>query len=153
MSATPPALRDLATPSEVHDLVTRFYLEIALDELLEPVFGDVAEVDWVEHIPKLIDYWCWILFGTGGNPASVAKVHRHLHEKAPIGPEHCDRWFVLWAATIDSGWTGPHADHAKGHAESLMTSMAKHLFGFAWTAPAPATALTDGTASTAARPS
>ena len=126
---------DLSTPTDVHDLVTRFYREIVFDELLEPVFGEVAEVDWAEHIPKLIDYWCWILFGTGGYPTSVTKTHRHLHELAPIGPDHCNRWFTLWASTIDTGWTGPNADHAKTHAATLMAGMAKHLFGFTWTTP------------------
>ena len=93
----------------MHDLVTRSYREIVFDELLEPVFSErvVAEVDWAEHIPKLIDCWRWILFGTGRYPASVTKTHRRLHELAPIGPEICDRWFALWAATIDAGWTGP----------------------------------------------
>lgn len=130
------ATSDLATPAAVHDLVTRFYREIVFDELLEPVFGEVAEVDWAEHIPKLIDYWCWILFGTDRYPASVTKVHRHLHELAPIGPDHCDRWFALWVATVDAGWSGPYAERAKAHAESLMAGMAKHVFGFTWHAPA-----------------
>lgn len=135
MTNAAPLLGDVATPTDVHNLVTRFYREIVFDELLEPVFGDVAEVDWAQHIPKLIDYWCWILFGTGGHPTSVTKVHRHLHERAPIGPHHCNRWFALWAATIDDSWAGPHADHAKDHARCLMAGMAKHVFGFTWTAP------------------
>ena len=49
-------LGDLSTPTEVHHLVTRFYREIVFDDLLEPIFGEVAEVDWAAHIPKLIDY-------------------------------------------------------------------------------------------------
>ncbi len=130
------ATGDLATPADVHDLVTRFYREIVFDELLEPIFGEVAEVNWADHIPKLIDYWCWILFGTGRSPTSVIKVHRHLHELAPIGSDHCDRWFTLWVATVDAGWSGPNAMRAKAHAESLMEGMAKHLFGFTWAAPA-----------------
>ena len=55
---------DLATRPQVHDLVVDFYREIVFDELLEPMFGEVAEVDWANHIPRLIDYWCRILFGT-----------------------------------------------------------------------------------------
>jgi hemoglobin len=139
---TAPA--DLATPADVHDLVTRFYREIVFDELLEPVFGEVAEVDWAEHIPKLIDYWCWILFGTGGYPASVTRVHRHLHELAPIRPEHCDRWFTLWVATVDAGWSGAQADRARAHAELLMAGMAKHVFGFSWKAPDRAVPMESG---------
>lgn len=136
------AVGDLATATDVHDLVTRFYREIVFDELLEPIFGEVAEVDWAEHIPNLIDYWCWILFGTGAHPTSLTKVHRHLHGQRPIESDHCDRWFSLWAATIDAGWTGPHADRAKAHAEALMAGMAKHVFGFTWRAPDPAEAAT-----------
>lgn len=130
-----PTRHDLATRTDVHDLVTIFYREIVFDELLEPIFGEVAEVDWAEHIPKLIDYWCWILFGTDGYPGHVTGVHRHLHAQRPIGPVHCDRWFALWVDSIDAGWSGPYADKAKGHAATLMAGMAKHLFGFAWTVP------------------
>lgn len=132
--------RDLDTRTEVHGLVTRFYQEIALDDLLEPIFGEVAEVDWNEHIPRLIDYWCWILFGTDGYPRSVTRAHRHLHALRPIEPAHCDRWMALWVATIDAGWSGPVADHAKDHAAKLMAGMAKHVFGFARAADAAATA-------------
>ena len=53
---------DLSTRAHMHDLVIAFYREIMFDELLEPILGEVAEVDWVEHIPRLIDYWCSILF-------------------------------------------------------------------------------------------
>ena len=141
------AVGDLATPADVHDLVTRFYREIVFDELLEPIFGEVAEVDWANHIPKLIDYWCWILFGTGPNSAPVTKVHRHLHGQRPIEPDHCDRWFALWALTIDAGWTGPYAVRAKDHAATLMAGMAKHVFGFTWTAPDRAEAATGRVAS------
>lgn len=126
---------DLATPTEVHHLVIDFYREVVFDELLEPVFGDVAEVDWAEHIPKLIDYWCWILFQQEGYAGAVTKVHRHLHGQAPIRPEHCDRWYGLWERSVDARWAGPQADRAKSHASTLMTGLAKHVFGFAWSPP------------------
>lgn len=130
-----PGPGDLSTPAAVHDLVTRFYREIVFDELLEPIFGEVAEVDWADHIPNLIDYWCWILFGTDGFRGSVTQTHRHLQGLRPIERAHCDRWITLWFATVDAGWSGPVADHAKNHATKLMAGMAKHLFGFTWTAP------------------
>jgi hemoglobin len=125
----------------VHDLVTAFYREIVFDDLLGPVFGEVAEVQWAEHIPKLIDYWCWILFGAKDYRGAVTRTHRHLHSLEPLRPEHCDRWYGLWSATIDSAWSGPHADHAKHHAASLMAGLAKHVFGFAWTPPRDRVAL------------
>lgn len=132
-----PERRDLDTPAQIHDLVTGFYREIAFDELLEPIFGEVAEVDWAEHIPRLIDYWCWILLRTSPYPGAVTKTHRHLHELQPIEPIHCDRWFELWTGCVDERWAGPHADHAKDHAASLMAGMAKRIFRFEWAAPSP----------------
>src|SRR5699024_7916723 len=85
---TDPPRGDLTTRTDVHDLVTTFYREIVFDDLLAPVFGEVAEVQWAEHIPKLIDYWCWILFGTSGYRGAVTKTHRHLHSLEPLRPEH-----------------------------------------------------------------
>ena len=48
--------RDLDSRSEIHDLVIDFNREIVFDPVLGPVFDEVAEVDWADHIPRLIDY-------------------------------------------------------------------------------------------------
>lgn len=126
------ASTDITTRTHVHDLVIAFYREIVFDELLEPVFGEVAEVDWAEHIPKLIDYWCWILFGGTPYPGAVSAAHRHLHDLEPIRYEHCARWYDLWVRSIDAHWAGPTADRAKAHASKLMSGLAKRVFGYQW---------------------
>lgn len=125
---------DLTTRAAIDQLVTTFYREIVFDDLLEPVFGEIAEVDWVAHIPILIDYWTSILLGAEGHRGSIMGVHRHLHAMAPIERVHCDRWYSLWAGCVDERWAGPIADRAKAHAAALMAGMAKHLFSFAWSA-------------------
>jgi hemoglobin len=130
-----PALVDLATRSAVHDVVVAFYREVVVDELLAPIFDEVAEVDWASHLPRLVDYWCWILLGHGGSGGQVMSVHRQLHAAEPIRAEHCDRWYELWVRSVDERSSGPLADRAKAHAASLMGSMAKHLFGVVWTPP------------------
>jgi len=129
-----PAVRrlDLSTSADVHDLVVAFYREIMLDELLEPIFSEVAEVDWVEHIPRLIDYWCWILLGTPRYAGTVTKTHRHLHGLQPLEPDHCDRWFSLWVRCVDERWEGRSAERAKKYAATMMQGLAKHVFGFTW---------------------
>lgn len=129
---------DLSTPAAIHDLVTRFYREIVFDDLLAPMFNEVAEVDWAIHIPNLIDYWCWIILGPPRYRGAVTATHRHLHASAPITRAHCDRWNTLWCTTIDASWTGPDAQKAKTHAATLMAGMAKHIFGYEWTPPPPA---------------
>lgn len=129
------ACPDLSTPSAIHDLVTRFYREIVFDDLLAPVFDEVAEVDWTIHIPNLIDYWCWIVLGTNRYLGPVTATHRHVHSRQALTPAHCDRWYQLWCSTIDDSWTGPGADKATTHAAALMAGMAKHVFGFDWAPP------------------
>ena len=41
---------DLARRADIHDLVVAFYREIVFDDLLAPVFDEVADVDWAVHI-------------------------------------------------------------------------------------------------------
>lgn len=130
-----PVGGDLGSRTAIHDLVVEFYREIVFDEVLEPVFHDVAEVDWPTHIPKLVDYWCRILIGEPDTPQSVTAAHRWLHELEPLRAEHCDRWWELWVRSVDAHWSGPVAEHAKSHAATLMAGMARHVFGFEWSEP------------------
>ena len=104
-----PALHDLDRRRDIHDLVVRFYREVVFDDLLEPVFGEVAEVDWSTHIPKLIDYWCRVLLGEPGYDGAILAAHRHVHEIDAFRLEHFDRWYALWVTSIDDGWSGPEA--------------------------------------------
>ena len=67
---------DLESRADIHDLVVGFYREIVFDELLEPVFGEVAEVDWALHIPKLIDYWCRVLLRQPSYGGSILEAHQ-----------------------------------------------------------------------------
>jgi hemoglobin len=129
---------DLANRTQIHHAVTAFYREIVFDEVLEPMFSEVAEVDWTVHIPVLIDYWCQILLGAPGARTSTAAVHRHLHGRRAIEPIHCDRWYSLWVTTLDDGWAGPRTQRAKDHAAVLMAGMARRIFGFSWAPPAAA---------------
>jgi hypothetical protein len=48
----PDPTRDLDTPEEIAEMVRRFYSDVAQDDLLGPIFNDVARVDWSEHLPE-----------------------------------------------------------------------------------------------------
>ena len=109
---------DISSRTDVHDLVVGFYREVAFDELLEPVFGEVAEVDWAHHIPKLIDYWCRVLLRQPGYEGFILEAHQHVHDAAPMRLDHFDRWYTLWVESIEARWRGPTAELAKRHAGS-----------------------------------
>jgi len=124
---------DLDSRADIHDLVVSFYREIVFDELLEPIFAKVAEVDWALHIPKLIDYWCRVLLRQPGYGGSILEAHQHVHDLQPLRIEHFDRWYALWVESIDARWAGPAADLAKEHATRIGKTLARHLMDVTWT--------------------
>jgi hemoglobin len=129
--------RDLDRRGEIHDAVVAFYREVVFDDLLGPVFDEVAEVDWAVHIPALVDYWCRVLIGGGSVPAPIVEVHRRVHNLEPFAPDLFDRWYWLWASTVDGRWCGPAADRAKLHAARIGSALSRRLTGVGWRA-APA---------------
>lgn len=130
--------RDLDTRAEIHDLVVRFYREIAFDDLLEPIFGEVAEVDWALHIPRLIDYWSRVLLRQPGYDGYILAPHQRVDELEAFQLEHFDRWYGLWVEAVDAGWSGPIAGMAKRHAARTAKMLARRLLDLEWEAPSVA---------------
>jgi hemoglobin len=120
---------DLDSRTQIHHLVVGFYRDVALDDLLGPVFGEVAEVDWSAHIPRLIDYWCRVLLGHPGYDGYSIAPHHRVHDLEAFRPELFDRWYRLFVDTLDDGWQGPIAENAKAHAERIAGSLARRLLG------------------------
>ena len=123
---------DLDNRTAIHDLVVHFYREIVFDDVLGPVFSEVAEVDWSVHIPKLIDFWCRVLLGEVGYEGNLLAAHHHVHNLEPLRVEHFDRWYALWEAGVDAGWTGPIAERAKSHAFRIGTTLARRILDVSW---------------------
>ncbi len=128
---------DLDTRAQIHDLVVRFYREIAFDDLLAPVFEEVAEVDWAVHIPRLINYWCRVLLGEPGYDGYILAAHQHVHDIEPFELALFDRWYSRFVETVDAAWVGPLADAAKVHAARMATVLARHLLDAHWEPPVP----------------
>lgn len=129
MKRAEPGIEDLDTRTAIHDLVVAFYREVVFDEVLAPVFEEVAETDWAVHIPRLIDYWCRILLGERVYNGALLEAHREVHRREAFRDEHFDRWLRLWVTSIDARWQGPRAEHAKAHAEATAKLISRRLRG------------------------
>lgn len=126
--------RDLDTPDEIFEMVTRQYVDVVQDELLEPYFDfGPGFIDWRAHIGSVTDYWCHVVLYAPDYEIDVIENHRHLHDRDPFTPELFDRWLQIFDDTVDGGWVGPDAERAKKRAAGMAWAMAQRFLGHgAW---------------------
>jgi hemoglobin len=120
---------DLDTPEKVAEMVRRFYQDVAQDDLLGPVFNDVARVNWSEHLPKLSAFWCRALLGLEGYVGNPFRAHALVHAEQPFTVAHFERWLELFADTVELGWHGPTSDQALALAQNVARVHASQLVG------------------------
>jgi hemoglobin len=121
--------RDLDHPDEIAEMVRRFYADVAQDDVLGPVFNEVARVDWSEHLPKLAAFWCRALLSMPGYEGNPYRQHQRVHEREPMTRAHFLRWLDLFHETVDLGWAGPRAEHAKALARRVAAVHSKQIVG------------------------
>lgn len=120
--------RDIEGVEDLEELVRRFYADVAMDDVLGPVFRD-AGVDWSAHIPKLVDFWTWQLLGERVYEGQPMRAHEAAHRRTPFTDRHYERWLHLFTTTVDDRFVGPVADLAKARAVRIASSMRRLLAG------------------------
>lgn len=125
----PPPSRDLDSPEEIAEMVRRFYADVTMDDLLGPMFNDVAKVDWSEHLPKLTAFWCRALLSKPGYEGNPLRAHTEVHRKQAFRPEHFERWLSLFRDTLELGWTGPNTARAWELATTVARAHRRQLLG------------------------
>jgi len=125
----PAPSRDLDDPEQIAEMVRRFYADVTQDDLLGPVFNDVAHVDWSEHLPKLTAFWCRALLGQAGYVGNPFRAHTVVHDEEPFTPAHFRRWLTLFHETLELGWTGPLADRAAALADNVARVHSQQIIG------------------------
>jgi hemoglobin len=127
----PEPTGDLDTPEKIAEMVRRFYADVAQDDLLGPMFNEVARVDWSEHLPKLAAFWCRALLGVPGYQGNPFRAHLLVHAQREFTPAHFERWLTLFHETIELGWTGPNAQRARDLADNVARVHSHQLLGHA----------------------
>ena len=117
-------LPDIETRQDIDRLLARFYEAAMVDVEIAHHF---TELDLVTHLPVIGDFWEKLLFSRPvyfGNPLAVHKV---LHDKALLKPEHFKRWVEIFRATVDEMFDGPRADLAKFRAGVIADTLNQRL--------------------------
>lgn len=125
----PDRRRDIATRDDITVLVTAFYQRVFADDILGPVFLDVAQVDLRAHLPVMCDFWETVLLRAGRYRRNALRPHLDLNAKVGLTEVHFSRWLGLWTATVDERHCGDVAQLAKVQAARIAGSIARRLHG------------------------
>lgn len=115
--------KDISTVDDVKLLVDSFYIKVRKNEVLGPIFNEVAKFDWDVHIPIMYKFWESILFGNAvysGNPMTK---HIDLATKTEMDALQFDTWLRCWFETIDEHFEGDKAVEAKSRSASIARLM------------------------------
>ena len=118
---------DLDSRQNIEAFVDLFYQRILSDELLAPIFIDVAAIDLNTHLPHIKNYWCKLLLGDKAYSRHTMNIHRQLHGKRPLVAADFQRWLDTFIATVDDNFSGERAERAKIVATTIAANMAKAL--------------------------
>jgi hemoglobin len=121
------SLPDLAGRPDIERLVDAFYTRVQADDLLGPIFNDIAQVDWSSHLPRMYEFWESVLFGAPAFKGDPLSVHRLLARQASMTPREFERWIALFHDTVGQLFEGPVADEAKLRASRIAGVMQYHI--------------------------
>ncbi|MGH1383932.1 group III truncated hemoglobin [Kordia sp.] len=120
---------DIQNRTDVHLLVTTFYVKIRKDEVLGPIFNNRIH-DWNSHLEHLTDFWESSLFFVNkykGNP-----LEKHVEVDVAVGnvinEHHFGIWLNYWIQTLDELFEGEKVSIAKNRARKIGTFIYIKLF-------------------------
>ncbi len=108
---------------QIIEIVDRFYARVREDDLIGPIFNDVAQVNWETHTQKIYDFWEMLLFGSEDYKGRPFPPHIPLGLK----PEHFQRWLQLFFSTVDDSFEGQKADEIKMRALNIGRNFLNNL--------------------------
>ncbi len=117
-------MKDIETREDLEFLLSEFYKIATKDAEIGYHFDDL---DLELHLPIIVNFWEKVLFGKPiyfNNPLAV---HKFLHDKSPLKPEHFRRWILIFGETVDKNFTGETAENAKLRAQMIARSLNQTL--------------------------
>ena len=98
-----------------------------VDDVIGYLFTDVAHLDLEAHLPQIGNFWEQVLLQRPVYVGQPIAAHVPLHQAATLQSVHFQRWFEIWAASVDELFTGETATQAKRRAAIIAESMQYRL--------------------------
>lgn len=98
-------MKDIGTYEDCLLLIRKFYDKLLDDDRISHFF---IHLDLDEHIPKVADFWAFILIDKPGYSNNMMTAH----SKLPLAEEDFERWLELFHKTINELFNGEKANLA-----------------------------------------
>ncbi len=108
-------IEEIKNIADIKCLVDAFYGKIRKDELLSPIFNQIIQDRWSQHLEKMYRFWQTVLLKEHTYYGSPFLPHAHL----PVDKKHFDHWLALFYETLDEHFKGEKANEAKWRAEKM----------------------------------
>ena len=110
---------DILNKDDIKLLVDKFYDKVKTNELLGNVFDNVMQINWEKHLPKMYDFWEYILFHKGNYNGRPFPPHLNVNEKVTLTDNHFGNWITLFDYTVDENFEGKNATLIKIKARNI----------------------------------
>ncbi len=109
-------MKEIESKQDVELLIDVFYQKLVKDELVSHFF---MNLDLKEHLPKVVQFWSFILLDEAGYSANMMEKHARLN----LDEASFDRWLKLFHETVDQFFTGEKAELAKQRSALIAWTM------------------------------
>ena len=120
---------DLDSPDRIAEFLQYFYGKLLEDEVLAPIFIDVAKIDIRTHLGHIQAYWEKLLLGKDDYKRHTMNIHRALHGKRKLTAQDFERWLDFFTGTVREHYRGPQADRAVQVAKHIAANMTRSIAG------------------------
>jgi hemoglobin len=109
-------MKEIESKQDVELLVKTFYQKLVKDALVSHFF---SQLDLDEHLPRVVQFWSFILLDEAGYSANMMEKHARLD----LDEASFDRWLKLFHETIDEFFVGERAELAKQRSTLIAWTM------------------------------
>jgi hemoglobin len=113
-------MRDIEKTNDIYLLIEHFYEKLVSDDMIGHFF---QALDLSKHIPRVAEFWAFILIDQPGYSGNMIQVHAKLQ----LTESHFERWLLLFHETIDAHFQGEKASLAKERSTLIAWTMKSKL--------------------------
>ncbi|MES2618717.1 MAG: group III truncated hemoglobin [Bacteroidota bacterium] len=115
-------MNDIQTEEDIKLWMQNFYDRLLLDPVTAPKFH---HLDLPHHLPKIIEFWAFVLLEKEGYKTNVFE----KHVKLELEQIHFEHWIKHFVTATDELFAGEKAEIAKQRARLLATTFFHKLKG------------------------